>query len=258
MSLLPQRKKSAEEIAKLRESLGMVAPPADEEVLPSEAPAIQSAIRAARPIPEVITKAVEIAPVSPMASLPLTEANEPKPVRSLKRSERNLDLSTEAHSTHVAKHPAESTPSPLPAANKQKTVRSLRKSEQGPLPEIHSPPPDSKLPIHRHNDREVQEIRRQEALAMQSSGGHLLSRVAHPVMIIPGYLFALAGAVCFYFYELQIEITAGCVVAALLIAGFIFFKKPLSKHHAAFIAVISLFVTVFGALYYFPQLRYGT
>lgn len=258
MSLLPQRKKSAEEIEKLRESLGMVAPPADEEVLLPEAPAIQSTIRAARPIPEVIAKTVEIAPVSPMAPLPMTEAHEPKPVRSLKRSERAFDLSLETHAAHLPKHLAESTPSPLPAANKQKTVRSLRKSEQRPSPGIHSAPPDSKLPIHRHNDREVQEIRRKEALAMQSSGGHLLSLVAHPVMIIPGYVFALAGGICFYFYELQIEITAACVAAALLIAGFIFLKKPLSKHHAAFIAVISLFVTIFGALYYFPQLRYGT
>jgi amino acid permease len=47
-------------------------------------------------------------------------------------------------------------------------------------------------------------------------------------------------------------------VVALLFAAFIYFKKPLSLHHAAFIAVMSLFVIVFGALYYFPQLRHGT
>ena len=44
----------------------------------------------------------------------------------------------------------------------------------------------------------------------------------------------------------------------MLIAAFIYFKKPLSRHHAAFIGVMALFVIVFGALYYFPQLRHGT
>jgi K+-transporting ATPase A subunit len=29
-------------------------------------------------------------------------------------------------------------------------------------------------------------------------------------------------------------------------------------HHAAFIAVLSLFVLVFGVLHYFPQLQHGT
>jgi hypothetical protein len=251
MSLLPQRKKSAEEIAKLRESLGIVGAPVDEEVLPTETPEIESA---SRPLPEVVAKAVEIASTSSFAPMPIAEAHEPKPVKSLKRSERQPELTDETHPAPQAE-PLSSAPR---SALKQKTIRSLRKSEQEPLHEIHPPSPDSKLPIHRHSDQEVQQIRRKEALAMQSSGGHLLSLVAHPVLIIPGYLFAVAGGVCFYFYELQIEITAGCVAAAMLIAGFIFFKKPLSTHHAAFIAVICLFVTVFGALHYFPQLRYGT
>jgi K+-transporting ATPase A subunit len=47
-------------------------------------------------------------------------------------------------------------------------------------------------------------------------------------------------------------------VLALIIAAIIFFKKPLSVHHAAFITVAVLFVVVFGALHYFPQLRHGT
>jgi hypothetical protein len=258
MSLLPQRKKSAEELAKLRESLGIVGPPADGEVLSPEAPAIESAIRAEAPLPEVSAKAVEIVLATPLAPLPLAEAHAPKPVHSLKRSERIPALPSDEHPANIAEHPLEPIPSPLPVAPGPKIVRSLRKSEQGPLPEIHAPLPDSKLPIHRHNDREIQEIRRQEMFAMQSAGSHLESLVAHPVIIIPGYLLAVAGAACFYYYELQIQYTAACVIAALLVAGFIFFKKPLSRHHAAFIAVISLFVIVFGALHYFPQLRYGT
>jgi hypothetical protein len=254
MSSLPQRKKSAEEIAKLRESLGMVAAPADEETLPKESPETESAIRPIAPLPEVVAKAVEIASASSFAPLPAAEGDEPKPVKSLKRSERQPELTDKAQPVQRVDS-LSSAPRP---AHKQKTVRSLRKSEQKPVHEIHPPLPDSKLPIHRHSDEEVQQIRRKEAIAMQSSGGHLLSRVAHPILIIPGYLFAVAGGVCFHFYQLQIEVTAACLAAAMLIAGFIFFKKPLSTHHAAFIAVICLFVTVFGALHYFPQLRYGT
>ena len=82
--------------------------------------------------------------------------------------------------------------------------------------------------------------------------------IAHRVLVVPGYLFALAGAACFYYYELELPYTLACVVMALLFAACIFFKKPLSRHHAAFISVAVLFVIVFGALYYFPTLRHGT
>jgi K+-transporting ATPase A subunit len=86
----------------------------------------------------------------------------------------------------------------------------------------------------------------------------LKSLTAHPVLIVPGYLFAIAAAVGIYFYDVQKEVAAGGVVLALIIAAIIFFKKPLSVHHAAFITVAVLFVVVFGALHYFPQLRHGT
>lgn len=253
MSLLPQRKKSAEEIAQLRESFGMIPPPPGGGALPQEIPVPF----AAAPLVEKVAPAV-------VAELPPPpEVLDPKPVRSLKRSERVPVLAVEKEEVIKIGPPAEIPSLPprepmIPAAHGPKLVRSLRKSEQGPLPEIHAPPPDSKLPTHRHSDGEIQEIRRQEMLAMQAAAGHLPSLTAHPALIVPGYLFAVAGAVGFYFYELDLPITAGCVVVAILIATFIFFKKPLSLHHAAFIAVMSLFVAIFGALHYFPQLRHGT
>ena len=52
--------------------------------------------------------------------------------------------------------------------------------------------------------------------------------------------------------------TAGCSTAAMLLAAFIYLRRPISRHHAAFIAVIALFVIVFGALHFFPQLRHAT
>ena len=147
-----------------------------------------------------------------------------------------------------------------PASHSAKTVRSLRKSEQVPLTPavIHTPPADSNLPVHRHNDQELNQMRRQAAIAMQAPTVPFRDITAHLALLIPGYLFALAGGVCYYFYELPISIASACVAIALIIAGFIFLKKPFSRHHAAFISVISLFVIVFGALYYFPQLRHGT
>jgi hypothetical protein len=48
------------------------------------------------------------------------------------------------------------------------------------------------------------------------------------------------------------------VAAALLISIFIFARRPLSRHHSAFIAAMALFVIVFGALHYFPNLQHGT
>ena len=283
MSLLPQRKKSAEEIAKLRETLGI---PGQSQVA-EEAPA-SVAIPAPAPVsvptpePVVETPVEEVIPVAapvpvvhldmePVETLggptvhldalpvaPTPQIHTPRPVRSLKRSERIPVLpsdESELAETHVEAAPVPANPSHLP-----KVVRSLRKSEQAPITpaNIHTPPADSSLPVHRHSDEELNEIRRQAALAPQSQALHPALTTAHLAVVIPGYLFALGGAVCFYDYEITIGITAGCVAAALLVSGFIFLKKPLSRHHAAFIAVMSLFVIVFGALHYFPQLRHGT
>ncbi len=213
MSLLPQHKKSAGEIAKLRESLGVHDPLSAAETPPD----------------------------------PAEKSHSPKPVHSLKHSERTPVLAVEADSPE---------PAIIHEPREPKQVRSLRKSEQIPLSPVHLPAPDSTLPTHRHSEEEIQKIRRQEPLGAPAS--HLLSHKAHPVIVIPGYLFAIASAVGYHFYDLQIPVTGPCVAVALLFAGFIYFKKPLSLHHAAFIAVMSLFVIVFGALYYFPQLRHGT
>lgn len=309
---LPQRKKSAEEIAKLRESLGIIGPPPVEEKLPMEepsvevessanedppaedeppvdrqsseekespaempspaleaegAPAVTEPVSAiSEPLPEAVP-AEEIPPAPPLSSLPVAEAHEPKVVRSLKRSERIPVLPVEVSGPlPAADHLPEPRPtipatSPLPVPHGSKVVRSLRKSEQGPLPPVHEPRPDSKLPIHRHSDDELNRIRRQDVIAQTAAPLHPLALTAHLVIIIPGYLAALAGGACFYFYDIEkhlMSLTAGCVVVALAIAAFIFYKKPLSRHHAAFIAVLSLLVIVFGALYYFPTLQHGT
>lgn len=256
MSLLPQQKKSVEEIAKLRESLGIPGHAPGEQELSVGTPSPE-------PAPDVLeisghthVKEIEKTVTTLIAPLPLAEVHAAKQVRSLRRADRIpvLPVAELAPQEPVAL----AEPDPLPPIRNPKPVRSLRKSEQVPLATIASPPPDSPLPSHRHSDKELHEIRRQEAIALLAPVVHPRSLTAHKALVIPGYLFALAGAVCYYYYDLEIQFTSGCVVVALLVAAFIFFKKPLSRHHAAFISVAALFVIIFGTLHYFPNLQHGT
>ena len=119
-------------------------------------------------------------------------------------------------------------------------------------------PPDSNLPHLRHSDREIAEIRRREALALMNARPNPKLFPAHPALIIPGYLSAIAGAVGFYFYQFPIAATLAFATVSLVVATIIGIRKPISRHHAAFIAVMALFVLVFGALHYFPHLRHAT
>lgn len=260
MSLLPQRKKSPEEIAKLRESLGVPSAPMDADGVPDTAlpAAATGPVDTIVPAPHeaaVVHSDSAISAEHPPSPIPAPVSRGPKPTHSLKRSERTPSPQGEESPTvHIA--------APEPAAEQvPKLVRSLKKSEQGP---VFQPDPtatsslDSKIPFHRHSDKEIAEIRRREALAMMQARPNPKLAVAHPALLAPGYVLAIAGASCFYFYEFPIEATAGCAAAALLIAGFIFLQRPISRHHAAFIAVIALFVIVFGALHYFPHLQHAT
>ncbi len=255
MSFLPQRKKSAGEIAKLRASLGIPGIPAggDDTAAPAHAAAVfhEPADTIVPAHHEAIVVHSPEAP--PSASLPAPVLHGPKPIHSLKRSERIPALSIEEPP------PAER---PAPPPRRPKSVRSLRKSERivvQTTKDAAEIPVDSRLPAQRHSDRELNELRRREALAMLTPAAvNPQPTAAHPAVLVPGYLFAAAAAGCFYFYQLPLSATAGCAAAALLIAAFIFQFRPLSRHHAAFIAAITLLVIVFGALHYFPQLWHAT
>ncbi len=250
MSLLPQRKKSTEEIAKLRENLGVPTLHAVESETPAQ-PAVE-AIVSNHHKATVVDAAVEAAEIPLIEPAPAPVPHGPKPVHSLKRSER------------IPAMPVDDAPSAPPAAepvpDSPKPVRSLRKSEQVPVPATHpEPPADSKLPFHRHSDEEIAELRRRDAIAMMSPQvPNPKLAAAHLATLIPGYLLALAGASYIPFYEFPMAATAGCAAAALLISGFIFLRRPISRHHAGFIAIIVLLVIVFGALHFFPHLRHAT
>jgi hypothetical protein len=219
MSLLPQKKKSAEEIAKIREDLG-------------------------------ISGQLPIEKDLPMEDVDLAKAEVPT----------DSSLSP----TEVAQDPSSDELAGAPSvARSPKVVRSLRKSEQAPLT-VERPavkPVESILPTLKHSDREIEELRRREALAAIGNSGqavHPLLRSAHPVLILPGYLLVIAAAVSYEIYQLRMRVPIACILLAMVFPFIIFRRKPQSRHHAAFIVVIAIFVIVFGALHYFPQLRHGT
>ena len=173
----------------------------------------------------------------------------------------NLESASAAILEAAASEKTEQAPSPARPASSPKPVRSLRKSEQIPvlLTTPPNPGPDYKLPFHRHSDEELAAIRRRATLAMMSPPPpNRKLAVAHPVILVLGYLCALAGASCFFFDQFPILATAACDLSALLIAAIILWRYPISRHHAAFIAVIALLVLAFAILHYFPHLRNAT
>lgn len=227
--MIPQKKKTPEEIAKLRETLGLPgsgpAPSAAPEPIPDPAPAIP--ISEPEPLP-----AQTVTPIPVQAAAPIPEAPQP-------------------------------APDPRPPVE-AKPVRSLRKSERLPLPKA-APSvssPDSIIPSHRHTESELNQMRRVQAFENRQAppATHLLAITANPFLVGAGYFFAIASA-CMPFADWRLwfpapfTLTASFAVISLLIAGFIFLKKKRSVHNACFIAAIAFFVLVFSALYYFPQLR---
>ena len=207
MSLLPQQKKSAEEIAKLRELLGHPGMLPSDEISPQEIAK-----------PDIMLEDL-VQLVTPQTPLP------------------------------PPSHPTEPRPC--------KQVRSLRKSEQGLASTIRTQAADSRIPIQRRSDHELNELRRRESLANLAPKPNPQSLVAHLVLVIPAYLLLAFSTIGCFFYDLEIAMVASAVAVSLIIAGFIFFRKPLSRYHAGFIAVIAFFLIIFGTFHYFPQLLNG-
>jgi hypothetical protein len=202
MSPLPQRRKSPEEIAKLRDSFGM--------------PGALDAGNAAK-----AAAAAESPHPTPATPSPLPEPaveRAPKPVRSLRKSERL-------------------------AGNHGNRA---------------DPPLVSKLPQRRHSKDEIERIRRSEALSAMNATANRRLFPAHPLLITPGYLATAAAAGGILFYQIPLWATGACALFALAVAAFIILRHPVSRHHAAFIVVLAFLLLAFSALHYFPQLRHAT
>lgn len=198
MSALPERKKSAEEIARMREQMGLP--------LVSPSPANS-------PPQELVEP--EARPVSP-----------PKPMPKLRRSERESE-------------------------------------EESGVSEASS---GSALPVRRRSQRELDELRRREslrALSMETPPTvvHFQAKTAHWLLVTFAYLLTLASIAGTWHELFTIPKREGYWLAfggggaALLLAAFIATRKPLSRHHAGFVAVTVALVLVFALLYYYPNLN---
>lgn len=226
--MLPQRRKSAEEIAKLRESMGIPGAAAAEAATdPADAGDRADVVDPVDVVDgvEELKRGAVVEPLPPAA---------PKPVRSLRKSERKV------------------------------VERVLT------TPAVDS----AGIPVRRRTDEELLEMRRIQATPPDPSIAHIQQMaVAWPVIAL-GYLLPLFGGLCAWFAvwspgvppmdfpaEWMGDLSRQPWLAkaglgalglfgglAFALAGWIAWKKPRSRHHAGFISIITLLVLVFGII----------
>jgi hypothetical protein len=249
MSLLPQRKKSPEEIAKLRENLGV----------PGASQAIATA-----PVPPPVSEGSGVTAADRGPEGGFSGDAKTADLQSLAGPAPSHGGSPQQPPGNPQHLPAQSSAGaadPVAAPHREaKPVRTLRKSGRVASPPGSHPesPPDSKLPHCRHTDDEIAEIRRRDVLALMAVQPNPRLAPAHPALILTGYLSTIAGAAGIWFQQIPILATFACALVSFVMAGFIFLHKPMSRHHAAFIAALALFLLIFGSLHYFPHLRHAT
>ena len=114
----------------------------------------------------------------------------------------------------------------------------------------------SGLPLRRHSDEELEDLRRRGMFETQDEALRMPVRRAHGAWVITGYLFAASAAIPVYL-ELSVVLPVAVSAAALGFAAFLFFLRPYSRHHGAFISVVVLFVLIYAAFNYVPQLQHA-
>lgn len=109
----------------------------------------------------------------------------------------------------------------------------------------------ARIPEKKHDNQELGELRARNAFAVRPPVQQLKNQALHPLFLGLGYVLSLTSGGLAYagIYVPGLS----CAAAGLLFSLFIFWKKPRSRHHAAFMAIISLLVLVFGSVYYQAQ-----
>jgi len=130
----------------------------------------------------------------------------------------------------------------------------LHDAEDVPEPAID---PITGLPVHRHSDEELERIRLRGMFETQDHALRLPARRERTWIVIGGYLFAMSAAVPVY-HNLPMILPSTIALLSLAFGAYLFFLRPYSKHHGAFIGIVVLFVLTYAALQYFPQLRHAT
>ena len=218
--MIPQKKKTAEEIAALREGLGIppAAPPAAPPAPPPE------------PMEEVFREMEEAQPE------PVAPASDP-----------NAEPVVHLEPLHML---------PRPRKMEIKPTHSLRKHEL-PLAPATVSRNRTQLPTGRHDPSDVAQIRRREAFSAtqlkrrSDPAAHIRKQIASAFLYVPGYLLAIAAAVTAYLRVHYIT-PATLLGIATVIMIFIAWRKPRSRHHAALLFIAVFLTLVFGALHYAP------
>jgi hypothetical protein len=225
MSPLPEKKKSPEEIQRLREALA----------------------GPHRPVPAVETPA-PVAPQTHQEPPAAAVAPAPKPVHSLKKSERMPfkvvdDEAKPAPRGNVVPQPAEPVAtSPIATAK-----ASPQSATSG----------GAKIPARRHDERELSEMRRRGAIEMLHPRVNPRLLPASRWLLALGYLGPAIAAACIWLAEQPVEIGPGACALAFVSGTTIAVRRPVSRHHAAFMMAIATTVLICAAFHYFPHLLHA-
>lgn len=248
--MLPQRRKSAEEIAKLREEMGIpgAVPPAVAAETQTEGPTAAAALAPAPP-PSIFEPPAE-------GELPPSPA--PKPVKSLRRSERQ---------PLERKAPVERR---APVATSAAAAGS-------------APAAAAAIPQRRHSDDEIQHLRMQTLATPEAAISYIHHLEAPKLWLIAGYAGSVLGFIAGrwgrilpdkptpdFTFEWMASLSrlsffpAACLVLMVLlsalslaVAAGIWWKKPRSRHHSGFIAMITVLLVTFGTIIYYLPTTHG-
>ena len=235
MSPLPERRKTAEELAELRANLGIpgeAPPPPDVQNGPPVAPP-----RPKRPG----TSATPASPAKPSAPVESEPAPEPKEryVKSLKRSERG---------------PVPPPKAPEPVAGSKLP---LHRHSDDELKQLHFSDPIKVPPADRLKGMAARwwTIGFLYSLAVLGLGAAIYGEIASgmPPMDLPDWVAAIA-----YGDDRNIVLfsaLAGAAGMMLLGAGWLAWRRKRSVHHAGFLVIIAVLMITFGLIYFFPQLH---
>ncbi len=237
--MIPEKKKTPEELAALREGLGIPdAPPAPGA--PRQRPAPTPPAPSAEPPAPKPTPPEEPVERPPAPVLDPAHPDQ-SPLPELREPVLHLDM----------------PPAPEEEKNPEPTSHShsLRKHE---LPLAPAPAVTHKtvLPTGRHDDKGIAEIRRRDALQNLSTNApdpaaHLKKITASPFLLAPAYILALSAGAAAWQRVHHITPLALLVLSTLL-ATYIFITKKRSRHHSAILAIIIIMTLVFGGLHYAP------
>lgn len=216
--MIPNRKKTPEEIAALREGLGVPGSPAKQPPIPatpppSPEPVYEPSPPQPHPVPQPSGQAVLHLDTP---KIPPTKA-EPQAHRLRK------------HELPLAPAPARTHKTTLPTQRHDlRDVAQIRKREA--LAKLNNPGLDP--------------------------AAHLRRQTAHPALFLPGYLLAAAAAIMVF--QRVHPITPIVLLAlSLAITLYIAIRKPRSRHQAAFIFVVAFIAAAFGVIHYAPLFQHG-